>query len=276
MERVIFVIERSGERIPALLNPEFMETRRTSGLRRRSGAGGAVMGSARSDDPLIATGGGTTEYDLYLLFDTDIAREGQAAALPVAAPLPAPREGVQAPLPASLPPQRQSDVRELTRPIWNLSENALAEDGSAAPPSVRFLWGKSWNVPGVVVAAAERLERFDANGAPQRSWLSLRLRRVEEPVPSNPPALPTSPQFETPALAPSDLESMAQDYDSVLVSVDAEGAPLLPLFLVAQENYGDARLAPAIARFNGLDDYLRMPEGMTLLLPPLTVLMQAG
>ena len=59
-----------------------------------------------------------------------------------------------------------------------LAENVAALDGAARLRTVRLVWGKSWNVPAVVVAVAERFERFDASGSPQRSWLRLRLLRV--------------------------------------------------------------------------------------------------
>jgi hypothetical protein len=35
MERVAFLLERSGERISCLLNPENLEARRTAGVRTR-------------------------------------------------------------------------------------------------------------------------------------------------------------------------------------------------------------------------------------------------
>ena len=78
MERVAFLLERSGERISCLLNPENLEARRTAGVRTRLAGGGFLTGVARSEDPLIATGGGVTEYDLNLLFDVEVAREGRA------------------------------------------------------------------------------------------------------------------------------------------------------------------------------------------------------
>lgn len=255
MERVAFVLEATGERISALLNPESLEMRRNPGLRRRSGAGGVVMGGARTDDPLIATGGGITEYDLYLLFDTEVAREAAMVRRPASAPT----------LPAS-------DVREITRPLWNLSENAAGSEGLSAPPTVRFIWGKAWNVPGVVTAVAERLEQFDAMGAPQRSWLSLRLRRVEERAPLSPAPAPTSPQFETPPAAAPASSAPIEEYDSITVTADEQGMLLNRLYLIAAERYGDPSFARAIARFNGLDDMLRMPEGGTLLLPSASVL----
>ena len=83
MERVAFLLERSGERISCLLNPENLEARRTAGLRTRQGGGGFLTGVARSEDPLIATGGGVTEYDLHLLFDVEVAREGRVERRPV-------------------------------------------------------------------------------------------------------------------------------------------------------------------------------------------------
>jgi hypothetical protein len=56
-----------------------------------------------------------------------------------------------------------------------------------------LIWGKSWNIPGIVVAVAERLEHFTAAGVPRRSWLRLRLLRVEAPtVPAATAAPPTN------------------------------------------------------------------------------------
>ena len=255
MERVAFLVERTGERISCLLNPEFLETRRHSGLRTRREAGGFLAATARSDHPLIATGGGLTEFDLRLLFDTEVAlldRGQPSSTLPDTA-------GAAV---------TTSDVRELTRPIWNLSENASA-DGFSAPPSVRFIWGKSWNIPAVIVYVAERLERFDANGAPQRSWLSLRLRRVDEPDPRPVPPLPVTPQFEAPLLAG---DAGQDQFKTVDVPVDDQGAPLDRLDQICAEHYGNPGLAPLLGDFNGLEDLLLMTEGTMLSLPPIALL----
>jgi hypothetical protein len=46
-----------------------------------------VLGNPRTDDPLIATGGGVTEYDLKLLFDVDIANEGRGARVTATPPI---------------------------------------------------------------------------------------------------------------------------------------------------------------------------------------------
>lgn len=257
MERVAFLIERSGEQISCLLNPEYLETRRTAGVRTRREGGGFLAGRVRTDHPLIATGGGVTEFDLRLLFDVGVAqsdRAQQSAAI-------RPTDGGLL---------ESEDVRDLTRPFWDLAENALSE-GFGSPPTVRFIWGKSWNVPGVVVNVAERLENFDAMGTPQRSWLSLRLRRVEEAEPRAAPPLPVTPQFETPNLQPSGEEH----FPTVDVPVDSSGMPLDRLDQIAADTYGRPDFARALAEFNQLDDMLQLPAGLSLTLPSISHLVRA-
>lgn len=256
MERVAFMIERTGERISCLLNPENLEMRRSAGIRARQEAGGFLAGQARTDHPLIATGGGVTELDLQLLFDIGIAEAdiaAQTSSLQMA-------DGSS---------DQSADVRALTRPLWNLAENAFS-DGFGAPPCVRFIWGKSWNMPGVVVSVAERLEQFDADGAPRRSWLSLRLRRVEEPEPRAAPPMPVTPQFETPS--PGGEGGQDEAFPAIDVPVDEDGTPLNRLDQIAGDKYGNPELARPLGDFNGLDDLLEIAEGTTLALPPITKL----
>jgi len=256
MERVAFLLERSGERISCLLNPENLEARRTAGVRTRLAGGGFLTGVARSEDPLIATGGGVTEYDLKLLFDVEISREGR--------PPTTPEDGQG--------PAEDDDVRALTRPLWDLTENAVAADGFAAPPTVRFIWGKSWNIPGVVLHVSERLERFNADGAPRRSWLSLRLRRVEDSEPRPAPSRPVTPQYE----APSDLDGGSGDQaPAVDMPVDNDGLPLKRFDQIADDGYGDPTLWADLAAYNGVDDPLNVAEGTTVVLPPLSILLEA-
>ena len=128
MERVAFLLEETGERLACMLNPENLVVSRSAGIRPRRSLGGALTGLALTDDPLIYTGGGTTELQLRLLFD--ISLSGSSV--------------------------RAEDVRELTAPLWQLAENVAGSDVYARPPLVRFVWGKSWNIPGVVAAVAER------------------------------------------------------------------------------------------------------------------------
>lgn len=177
MERVAFLVEESGERIRCLLNPETLVVRRLAGVQTRRAAGGLLTGAQLTDNPLLFTGGGTTELQLDLLFDVSLA--GSSI--------------------------NSDNVRDLTRPLWNLAENTGAGELARRPPQVRFLWGKFWDIPGVVVAVAERLEYFAASGAPGRSWLRLRLLRVNEALPgpaARLPALPSTGAITAPSARP--------------------------------------------------------------------------
>jgi hypothetical protein len=121
-------------------------------------------------------------------------------------------------------------------------------------------------VPGVILAVAERLECFDPQGVPKRSWLSLLMRRVEEQLEAgNAPPPPTSPQFEINQSESADGDS---GDDSVVLPVDEDGTAMTPLYLVAAERYGDPRYDRAIAEYNDLDDLLELDEGQAIRLPP--------
>lgn len=150
MERVAFLLEDTGEHFGCLLNPETVVMSRTAGVQPRRSAGGRLTGAGLADDPLLFTGGGHTELRLDLLFDVDLA-----------------------------PPQLQVvDVRQMTRPIWRLAENSAEVDRKRRPPSVHFLWGRAWDIPGVVTEVAERFDRFAADGSPLRSWMRLLFVRI--------------------------------------------------------------------------------------------------
>ena len=150
MERVAFLIEDTGQHIGALLNPETVVMSRTAGVEPRRTSGGRVTGVGMADDPLLFTGGGHTELRLDLLFDVDLAPAGLDV----------------------------TDVRQMTRPIWSLAENSAEVERQRRPPSVRFVWGRAWNVPGIVTEVAERFDRFAADGSPLRSWMRLLFVRV--------------------------------------------------------------------------------------------------
>jgi len=241
MERVVFLIEDTGERISCLLNPESLVLRRQTGVARRASAGGLVAGAELADDPLLFTGGGCTELSLDLLFD--ITLDGST---------------IQA-----------SDVRELTGPLWELSENARAKGGYGRPPLARFFWGKSWNVPGIVTAVAERLEYFTPEGAPRRSWLRLRMARVVEP-----PTADRQPSYPTPMLAgaeshpiewPQQGLRVASDHGVQVHEVKAGERPDQIAYLYL----GLASSWRPLAAFNGLLHPLRLEAGMRLRIPPL-------
>lgn len=150
MERVAFLIEDTGEHYGCLLNPETVVMSRTAGVEPRRSSGGRLTGAGLADDPLLFTGGGRTELRLDLVFDVDLA-----------------------------PPYASvKDVRQMTRPIWSLAENSTEVERQRRPPSVRFVWGRAWNMPGVVTEVAERFDRFAADGSPLRSWMRLLFVRI--------------------------------------------------------------------------------------------------
>lgn len=249
MERVGFLLE-SGERLGCLLNPESIEIRRQAGIRPRHSINGPLTGSGLSHDPLLYTGGGRTELKLDLLFDTS--------------------------LPAST--IRSEDVRDLTRPLWRLAENAVSEDGSGRMQVVRFVWGKSWNVPGVVAAIAERLEYFNAGGAPQRSWLRMLLYQVEEAATQTSLAQKPPPVHQIlsaqAAIPPGEIRVYEMKGGSEIKGaspVAPEGNPGTGERLdeIAQRVYGDASYWRLLAAFNNIEDPLHIPPGQVLQIPNL-------
>jgi hypothetical protein len=260
MERVAFLIEETNERIGCLLNPESVVVRRLAGVQRRRGLSGHITGRALSDDPLLFTGGGQTELDLDLLFDVSLAGSTVSS----------------------------EDVRDLTGPLWDLAENSQGdEDGRRRPPLVRFVWGKSWNVPGVVVAVAERLEDFSGGGVPRRSWLRMRFRRMAEPHPSAASAgavagtvgagAVTDGLAETTPELLEEIQRAAEAAPERLESHEVIGAPQEgeepePLAgervdQIAFRYFGDANLWRVLAEFNDLVDPLRLPAGLLLRIP---------
>jgi hypothetical protein len=245
MERVGFLLE-TGERLSCLLNPESIEIRRRAGVRLRRSIGGILTGRGLDDDPLLYTGGGCTDLKLDLLFDVTLT--GSSI--------------------------QSEDVRDLTRPLWRLAENVVGEDGYGRLPIVRFVWGKSWNVPGVVAAIAERLEYFTPAGAPQRSWLRMRLYRVEESAaararPGQQPPQPhelVSAQAEVP---PGEVRTHEMTGGTSSAPGDDRG-PGERLDEVAQRMYGDPCYWRLLAAYNNISDPLHIPPGQLLRIPTLS------
>lgn len=152
MERVVFVVESTKQHIPCLLNPESLLLQRRAGVETRQFNGGLVKNYDLKDDPLIFTGGGVTELTVNLLFDVNIP-------------------GIKV---------SHKNVRNLTDPLWRLSENEPRGKGHKHPALVRLVWGKAFSFHGVITNIAERLEYFTAEGIPQRSFLRIRMLRVAE------------------------------------------------------------------------------------------------
>jgi hypothetical protein len=233
MERVAFLVESTGERIGCLLNPSTVLVRRSAGVRTVRSLAGAASAATSAEDSLIYVGGGTTELTLELLFDVSVAGSSQ----------------------------RVADVRELTRPLSQLAERFDVASGHRTPPVVRFVWGKAWNVPGVVTTLAERLEHFTAGGVPRRAWLSLRLLRVSEVVAAARSA-PTLPSDAGP-VAYDVRGSGGREGDSA----GGGGIESERLDQLAHRFYGDASQWRVIAEENGVDDPFSVTGGTVLRIP---------
>ncbi|MGH9754231.1 MAG: hypothetical protein ACREA2_15745 [Blastocatellia bacterium] len=250
MERVAFLIEHTGERIGCLLNPESIVRRRAAGLRQRRSVGGLLTGRGLSDDQLIYTGGGTTELNFDLLFDVSVSGSTITT----------------------------EDVRDLTAPLWALAENVHVEDGYGRPPLARFIWGKSWNIPGIIAEVAERLEWFTPEGIPRRSWLRMRMLRVAESQ-SQPQTARYSNQ--APALSPAGGAPAGSSAGAAIKSAAAaggertyevvgessDGGSSEPLYNIAARHGRSPSWWKVIADHNGIDDPLRITPGTQLQVP---------
>jgi hypothetical protein len=252
VERVAFLVDSTGERIDCMLNPETLEVRRLAGVRRNATPSGQLVGAGLRDDPLLFTGGGRTELELDLLFSVDLLDSRIAPA----------------------------DVRDLTRHLWQLAENTAEERGGVRPPLVRLVWGKTWNVPAVVVAVAERFDDFDATGVPRRSWLRVKLVRVVEASPAGRNATTGLGQGTTTAggpaasgahavgagagasgLRPAAVQAVGDG------SADEEFAGVRP-DLLARAALGDPHRWRELLEHNGIDHPFQVAPGTVLAVPP--------
>jgi hypothetical protein len=261
MERAAFLIHHprlggTRARLSCLLNPNTLVFRRIAGLHRRRSLAGALTQGGLRDDPLIRTGGGFTELRLDLLFDVHIPGTWLGS---TAEPLSA---GTEDP----------HDVRNLTRPFWDLAENQERPGEVAGPPRIRFVWGKRWDFPAIVAAVAERLESFTPTGVPQRSFMRLRLlRAADEPVREDvhSPGLPDGappPAIELPAPA-SPLDVLPPAEQPPVETYEAYVSPGYPMFLTAFSLFGDASLWTAIAEANPGVHPVFVPPGTVLRIP---------
>jgi hypothetical protein len=240
MERVAFLIDDTGERISCLLNPASLVRRRVAGLRTRRSLGGVLSSRSADDDPLVYTGGGTTDLLLDLLFDVSLSGSTIAT----------------------------EDVRDLTQPLWDLAENDSRPEREARPPLVRFIWGKSWNFPGVIAAVSERLEFFTVAGVPRRSWLRLRMLRAG----SSATAAPERERRPAPVALLADVDEErggdARTHDIIGGPDGDSGEPRMErLDEIAWRYYADPAIWRDLARLNDIDQPLRLQPAMRLRVP---------
>jgi hypothetical protein len=232
MERVAFLLEETGEHLGCLLNPETVVMSRTAGVEPRRSAGGRLTGTGLADDPLLFTGGGRTELRLDLLFDVDLAPEHTAV----------------------------DDVRQMTRPIWRLAENSAETRRRRRPPAVRFVWGRSWNIPGVVTEVAERFDRFAPDGAPLRSWMRLLFVRIgsgaDEEGGENYELARRLPHVDVGAAPVGTLPVLAGEPEGTTEWDPAGPRSVWPVDLgrLSHTAYGTPLLWKALCTHNGIDD----------------------
>jgi hypothetical protein len=243
MERVAFLLEKTGERFPCLLNPANVVVRRLAGVRPRQSAYGPLTGAGLKDDPLLHTGGGMTEILFDLLFDVSLAE-------------------------ASAP---TADVRELTRPLTELAEGGKGDDGYGQLPLVRVVYGKCWNVLGVVAAVAERLEYFTDSGAPQRSWLRMRFLRADDSASVSGQDDKDLPLGDL----PDEIDVPPDELNVHQITGGGEdpegGGSVERLDEIAASHYGNSSWWRLIAKFNDIDDPWAVSAGRLLVIPPQSV-----
>ncbi len=289
MERATFIVESTGERIPCLLNPEHLTFTRTAGLRRPQAGSGALTGLGRSDEPLLHTGGGRTELELRLLFDVTLVTDptpvtdvrqltsrlwGLAENQPTAGGQPA---GVGGPGVGSAT-TGSAGAGAAVAAAGLASGDPTSANGtsmSTTVAAVRMVWGRQLNYLAVIDAIAERLERFDASGAPTRSWLFLRLVRVPDlrptavdaPIGGVPLGDELAAAAETAAADPQGVHTVLGDGDTAETDDPGAGGERLDA-LAAQAYGGRAWLWRWLAAANGLADGPWAPTGTQLIIPP--------
>lgn len=247
MERVAFLIEETGSQLRCMLNPESLVLKRHAGLMPSDYSTAGLSGNSNTSNALLFNGGGTTELDLDLLFDITLT----SGSSPVS-----------------------NDVRELTRPIWQLSENTQSNALSGSrPPIVRFVWGKTWNIRAVVHSVAERFESFGATGLPKRSWLRVKLLQLpQEGEGGRRQTPPRSGAMRSMNRTRAGVGAAGEEmivHRTAEVGSGDENAVLERLDQLAEHYYGDTGLWRHIASANSIRDPGAIPPGTQVNIPPL-------
>lgn len=242
------MIEATGERLRCMLNPENVVLRRRAGLVARRTLAGAGAAAGWNDDALLNVGGGMTVLELDLLFDVSLAKGSSIAG---------------------------DDVRRMTKPIWALAEAAGGSAGNGVP-TVRFVWGKSWNLRGVVSAVAERLEQFNPAGVPHRSWLRLRMIRMADASSGAQTLSGGYGGLNGRADLPAVARGRAQVHEVIGTALPDGSTCGERLDAIAFRYYGAARYWRALARRNNLDGPSNLRVGTVLQIPPLDEIEAAG
>lgn len=248
MERVAFLTEPDDLRISCMLNPETVTIKRSAGVKERESIGGHISGYNQSDMPLLYTGGGVTYIEMELLFDITI--RGSALI--------------------------SGDVRDYTAPFFEMAENKYGRFGSKGPKTVRMIWGKNWNIPGVITDIAERLDYFTKSGVPRRSWVTLRLRRTKDEFTisdlieklirliNNSANLIDSLDITSPYQQSEILEVLENESNMTVLNDRLDA--------IADRYYNTPSLWRVLASFNGITDIAQNYGNKLLKIPPIEAL----
>jgi nucleoid-associated protein YgaU len=114
----------------------------------------------------------------------------------------------------------------------------------ASPPLVVFVWGTITSFPAFVTQVSAKYTLFDSNGTPLRAVCSVSLEEMPGGLPGQNPT--------SGALAVHRVHRMIAGDN---------------LALLAFKEYGDPNLWRELARYNGIDDPLRVRTGTEMLLP---------
>ena len=141
-----------------------------------------------------------------------------------------------------------SDLETLLE--WTKPTSASRQQNLAQPPLLRFVWGTNpvlQSFQGFLKSVSAKYTMFRHDGTPIRATATITLEEA--------PA-------ETPAQNPT---SGAREGRSGHVVIEGE-----TLQSIAYDEYGRAGLWRGLAVFNDIDDPLRVPPGLELLIPTMT------
>lgn len=150
MEHVTFLIKHTQESVKCLLNPEKLEIRRVSGVKQNRQ--NSISQDTNNEASMLDTGAGTTDITMSLLFDSSYITRSSSTL----------------------------DIRNYTQRLWKLTENHQVTGQQQRTPTVNFMWGKAWNIRGVITEVSEKLENFSVEGIPRRSWVQLTFRKLDK------------------------------------------------------------------------------------------------
>lgn len=122
----------------------------------------------------------------------------------------------------------------------------------ASPPLVVFKWGTITSFPAFVTQVSAKYTLFSSNGTPIRATCSVSMEEM-----------PGDPGKQNPTSGGRSVQRVHQ-----VISGDT-------LAHVAFREYGDPNLWRQLARYNGIDDPLRLRTGTDVLLPTAEELLTA-